>query len=814
MTPLRPCFMMSSVNRSGLVALFLGVICAALLLGCSAVESLTPTASPTFTPTSAPTLTPTVTPSPTPDTNLFLDAAEKAEYNGDWERALAGYDQAVIFALEPEEIVRAELGRARTLLAVGNSSGAVQSLSAFLDLDLREGSLEALLLRADAQERLGNFIEAANDFASAAERTDVPLQDWILEREGDDWSYAGMYDEAAAAYKRALDVLLDENDVNLEIKYARTLDRLGQKEQALELYRTIYAQYDEPIIKAQMDFLIGKVLQWLGDSEAAIQAFNDAVLNYPQTVDAYSSLGALYNDNYPVDDLARGLVHYYSNEYVAAQAAFEGYIRTDPQEHLGIVHHYLALIYRSQGDYQAAMDEWDMLIETHPGDENIPLAWEQQVRTLWAYLEQYQASWELSLAFHELNPDHPRSAEFMYDAAVIAELGGQLSQAIDLWDRVADEHPTYEKAHEARFKSGIASFRLGENAQALNSFQKALELAGSPADRAADQLWIGKTYIALGESEQAQSAWQFALAADPGGYYGLRADDLLRGRAPFTSEGAFQFPQDLAALRREGDDWLRQTFGLSVDLDLTGLGPSLANNPRVLRGNALWEIGSYAEAKLEFNLLRDEIAGDAESMYRLMNHLVDLRLYQPAIYLSAEILDLAGLASEPAEVVNAYLSFVRFGPYFGDLILSEAANADFNGLFILSVNRQESLFESFATSYAAARGLMQIIPSTGEYLWTKAGWPADYTSDDLFRPIVSVHYGVLYLIEQRELFDGDLYATLAAYNAGPGNSLAWFLDAQGDPDLFLEIVRIQQPQDYIRSIYWAYRQYTSLYVTP
>ena len=109
---------------------------------------------------------------------------------------------------------------------------------------------------------------------------------------------------------------------------------------------------------------------------------------------------------------------------------------------------------------------------------------------------------------------------------------------------------------------------------------------------------------------------------------------------------------------------------------------------------------------------------------------------------------------------------------------------------------------------------MQIIPSTGEYLWSKAGWPSDFTIDDLFRPVVSVHYGVLYLEEQRDYFDGDLYATLAAYNAGPGNSLAWVLDAQGDPDLFLEIIRIQQPQDYIRSIYWAYRQYQALYVTP
>jgi soluble lytic murein transglycosylase len=809
-----PSFMMSSVKYSTLGYIIIILVSAAFLVGCSVADPIPPTETATVTWTPLPTNTPTPTATPTPTINLFLGAAEQAEFNGDWDRALAGYDQAVAFALDPEEIVRAELGRGRTLIQQGDLAGAVQSLSAFLALDLGEGTLAAHLLRAEAQEQLGNYAEAAQDFSTAAGLVDIPLQDWILEREGDAWSYAGFQEESSAAYKRALEVLFNEADFNLELKYARSLDRLDEKELALERYRSIYSAYDEPIIKAQMDFLIGKALQWLGDSESADVAFYDAVVNYPETVDAYSSLAALINDGYPVDDLTRGIVDFYANEYLAAQTAFERYILSDPEGHAGIVHHYLALIYRNQGDYPSALEEWDLLIETHPGDENIPLAWEQKVRTLWAYLDQYQASWELSLAFQTLDPSHPRAAEFLYDAAAIAEMGGQLSEAIELWDRVADEHPTYERAHEARFMSGITSFRLGENAQALNTFQKALEAASTPADRAADQLWIGKTYIALGQTEQAQAAWQFALAEDPGGYYGLRADDLISGRAPFTTLPNYEFPQDTSALRIDGETWLKRTFGITPELDLSDLGSDLMNHPRVLRGDVLWDIGTHAQAKLEFNLLRDEIDGNPELMYRLMNYLVDLGLYQPAIYLAADLLDMAGMASEPASETSTYLSYIRFGPYFSELILNEAKNADFDGLFILAVNRQESLFESFATSYAAARGLMQIIPSTGEYLWSKAGWPSDFTIDDLFRPVVSVHYGVLYLEEQRDYFDGDLYATLAAYNAGPGNSLAWVLDAQGDPDLFLEIIRIQQPQDYIRSIYWAYRQYQALYVTP
>jgi soluble lytic murein transglycosylase len=159
-----------------------------------------------------------------------------------------------------------------------------------------------------------------------------------------------------------------------------------------------------------------------------------------------------------------------------------------------------------------------------------------------------------------------------------------------------------------------------------------------------------------------------------------------------------------------------------------------------------------------------------------------------------------------------YLRYIRFGPYFGELFMPEALSQGMDGLFLLSVSRQESLFESFATSYAAARGLMQIIPSTGEYVAAREGWPPGYTADDLYRPIVSVRLGASYLADQRDLFNGDLYAALAAYNAGPGNSSIWKELSQDDPDLFLEIIRLQQPQDYIRSIAWAFSEYQALYI--
>lgn len=106
---------------------------------------------------------------------------------------------------------------------------------------------------------------------------------------------------------------------------------------------------------------------------------------------------------------------------------------------------------------------------------------------------------------------------------------------------------------------------------------------------------------------------------------------------------------------------------------------------------------------------------------------------------------------------------------------------------------------------------MQIIPSTGGQIVSQLGWPPNYDEQDLYRPDVSVAFGVHYLAKNRDLLDGDLYAALAAYNGGPGNALEWKRLAGEDPDLFLETVRFEETRNYIRNIYEIYVIYKRLY---
>jgi soluble lytic murein transglycosylase len=194
-----------------------------------------------------------------------------------------------------------------------------------------------------------------------------------------------------------------------------------------------------------------------------------------------------------------------------------------------------------------------------------------------------------------------------------------------------------------------------------------------------------------------------------------------------------------------------------------------------------------------------------------VNALLDLQLYRSAILTARQVLNLAGMSDAATMSAPDYFNHTRFGSYFSDLIIPQAEAYGFHPLFLFSVVRQESAFEGFVRSSAGARGLMQIVPATGQEIAASMGWPAGYSDEDLYRPVVSIALGTNYLAEWRDRMGGDLYAALAAYNGGPGNASVWQELAGGDLDLFVEIVRFDETRNYIRSIYEIFNIYRLLY---
>ena len=110
-----------------------------------------------------------------------------------------------------------------------------------------------------------------------------------------------------------------------------------------------------------------------------------------------------------------------------------------------------------------------------------------------------------------------------------------------------------------------------------------------------------------------------------------------------------------------------------------------------------------------------------------------------------------------------------------DIIRQQAADKDLDPAFIAGVIFAESHFRD-RTSHAGAKGLMQLMPDTAEFIAQKSGGTA-FELDDLATPQVNIAYGSWYLRYLLDRYDGSEPLALAAYNAGHGTVDGWLADA-------------------------------------
>jgi len=99
------------------------------------------------------------------------------------------------------------------------------------------------------------------------------------------------------------------------------------------------------------------------------------------------------------------------------------------------------------------------------------------------------------------------------------------------------------------------------------------------------------------------------------------------------------------------------------------------------------------------------------------------------------------------------------------VLVREADAAGVTLGMVLAVIDVESGGRSRARSHRDARGLMQILPSTGRALALELGVPWR-GPETLYDPVTNVRLGVVYLAQLLARF-GDVPTALAAYNAGP-----------------------------------------------
>lgn len=774
------------------------------------LPTITPsfTVIPTFTPSPTPSATPTSTPSPTatptPQPGTLLEQALFHMRNGDYQSAVQLFHQITeLPGVSEEDKEAALLGKGQALLEVGSFGDAESILLGFLSgyPDSPE-VVRATFWLAQARQGQMNWQGALEAF-DAYLLLDGTLVTYVSEQMADCYLALGDASSAVSAYERALTgAATNAMVIDIRERLARAYQSAGDLDAAIQQFNTIRTLTSDKLTLARVEYLAGYALILSGRADEGYQRYLYAIANYPSAYDSYMALIDLIEAGIPVDDYERGLVDYYADAYIPAISAFHRYLESDPADHRMDAYIYLARSYAELGNYDAALSELDILIQTSQDDPDWSAGYLEKAE-VYTDMDDVQSAVAVYLDLVDNYPADERAPLALWKAAFLWERNESWMEAHDLYRRLSVDYPAYEDTPKALFRAGLTAFRQGETGVAAQDWNALAQLYPSSDWYEPALIWLMKT-LPVDEAAAYRS-----MAADlpPTDYYAIRASDIVSDVQPFDPPTGFDWidVEREEADRQQARAWLSNWLQKEVDDNLPSL---ILDDPRWERGRRLWELGLFNEAKTELDQVRVAFANDAAANYQLAIAFRDMGLYRPSISAAFQLIQLSGAAS-PLDV-PPFIARLAYPVYFSDLVLPIADEYGVDPLLVFALIRQESLFEGFAVSWASAQGLMQIIPSTGQDIANKLGW-LNYANQDLYKPYLNVAFGIFYLAEQLDLFDGNAYMALSAYNGGPGNALYWQGLAPDDLDLYVEVISLSETRLYVQRIYNHYTIYRALY---
>lgn len=148
---------------------------------------------------------------------------------------------------------------------------------------------------------------------------------------------------------------------------------------------------------------------------------------------------------------------------------------------------------------------------------------------------------------------------------------------------------------------------------------------------------------------------------------------------------------------------------------------------------------------------------------------------------------------------------------YKDIINKYSKEYDVDPFLVAAIINVESKYDKDAISNKDARGLMQIMPATGE-------WAAEvlqiknYNLKLLHEPEINIKLGAWYISQLKKEFNNNMELVYASYNAGSGNVGKWLQDKTYSIDgKSLEDIPFNQTKEYVEKVNFNYNMYKIVY---
>lgn len=748
------------------------------------------------------------TPQMPPETLLLM--AERAALNGQYEQAVATYNLVLEQGgtAPAEALARAYFGLGKAALREGLFIEAINALTTFLDqfsTDARAAT--ARFLRGDAYLGLSMWDQAISDFRAYMQLEPGMLDSYALERIADAQLAQGLLETALESYEAAAEASRSlAPQVGLRSRIAQIYLANGRPADAVAQYDAILEVARIPAYRAGIELLAARAEADAGEGEQSMERMERIFTTYPDRPEAYFAMQALDAAGRVLDGYARGVVAFNYGDYPLAVDLLTTYSTARALSEVpAMLHLLLGRAYREIGNTSAALTAFQTIVEQYPTDELFGDALLEQGRTLYQggdTLAAIEAYLRIANTYDYL----AQTPEALWRAGYLYAIGDQSAQARAIFERLADTYPNTAQAIDGLMLAANESLKAGDAAGAERYFAEVATKAVGE-DQAQALLQVGRLALDRGDRQIAAQALAQAAQAAPDSYYAARARDISDNVAAFARPPSLQWFSDDSAAVAEAEAWLRATFAITQEGALWALSPTLAQDPRLIRGQALWDAAAYDEARTEFDDLLTSYETDPLASYQLAIYMRGLGAYQDSIVAAASVIRAASVGTLDAP---HFIARMRYPAYYLDAVQAGAVRYDLDPLLLLALIRHESLFDTYATAAAGEKGLTQVIPPTADYIAAQLGY-SNFNHNLLFRPVTSVEFGSFYLREQLNRFNENVTAALAGYNAGPGRALAWIDLSGGDHDLFLTAITIDSTRTYVQRIYSFYNIYRTLY---